>query len=69
MNLNRMVNDMIVERQFNSVAALRDWLRYHNSQCYNPDEFYSWLESVCNDNNIITVHGEEWDYASCCELV
>lgn len=54
---------------FNSVASLRDWLENKNFESGSPEVFSEWLQNLFDDGSTVTVHGEEYDYWACLELV
>lgn len=54
---------------FASVSALRQWLKKRNEEAGNPEAYYEWLQSFFEEGNTITVHGEEYDYWACWELL
>jgi len=59
----------MMELAFKSVSELRRWLEQKNFNSGSPEAFSEWLENLFDDGSTITVHGEEWDYLSCLELV
>lgn len=58
-----------IEKQFSSVSELRHWLERQNDEAGSPEAYDEWLHSYFDDGNTITVHGEEWDYWACWELL
>ena len=54
---------------FASVSKLRQWLEERNYECGDPDSFNEWLYKFFDDGNTISIHGEEWDYWACWELI
>ena len=60
---------MNINLQFTSVFSLRDWLKRKADECGNPEAYDEWLHSFFHDGSTITVHGEEYDYWSCWELL
>ena len=56
-------------RTFVNVAALRDWLKRKNCDSGSPEAFSEWLERYFDEGNEISVHGEQYDFWSCLELV
>ena len=54
---------------FTSVSELRQWLEKRNYESGSPDSFYEWLQKFFDDGNTISIHGEEWDYWACWELI
>lgn len=59
----------LLNMDFTSVRALRNWLDMNRSQCDSPEEYDEWLQQFFEDGNTVTVHGEEFDYWACWELV
>ena len=56
-------------RTFINVAALRDWLKRKNYESGSPEAFSEWLGRYFDEGNEISVHGEQYDFWSCLELV
>lgn len=56
-------------RTFTSVSSLRRWLENKNQECGSPEAFIEWLDKYFEDGNEISVHGEQYDYWDCWELV
>ena len=56
-------------RTFTNVAALRNWLERKNYESGSPEAFSEWSERYFDEGNEISVHGEQYDYWSCLELV
>ena len=54
---------------FNSVSSLRDWIEQKNFESGSPEAFCEWLQNLFEDGSTVTVHGEEYDYWACWELV
>lgn len=59
----------ILTMEFTSIAKLRTWLENKRWECNSPEEYNAWLQQFFNDGNTVTVHGEEYDYWACWELV
>ena len=60
---------ILLNRVFNSVSALRTWLENKNFESGSPENFNEWLQNYFDEGNTITVHGEEYDFWACWELV
>lgn len=56
-------------RTFTNVAVLRRWLEDKNFECGSPEAFSEWLENYFESGNEISVHGEQYSYLDCLELV
>lgn len=56
-------------RTFTSVSILRKWLENKNYECGSPEAFSEWLTNYFEEGNEISVHGEQYDFWSCLELV
>lgn len=56
-------------RTFTSVSSLRRWLENKNYECGSPEAFSEWLTNYFEEGNEISVHGEQYDFWSCWELV
>lgn len=56
-------------RTFTSVSVLRRWLKRKNHECGSPEAFSEWLTNYFKEGNEISVHGEQYDFRSCWELV
>lgn len=56
-------------RTFPSVSILRKWLENKNYECGSPEAFSEWLTNYFEEGNEISVHGEQYDFWSCWELV
>lgn len=56
-------------RTFTSVSSLRRWLENKNYECGSPEAFSAWLTNYFKKGNEISVHGEQYDFWSCWELV
>lgn len=54
---------------FNSISALRSWLEKKNFDSGRPEAFNEWLQNLFDEGNTVTVHGEEYDFWACWELV
>ena len=54
---------------FSSVSELRRWLEHKADQCYSPEEYDEWLQRFFDEGTTITVHGEEYGYWDCWELL
>ena len=54
---------------FANVSRLKDWLKETMFDSMNPEDFYEWLQNFFDEGNTVTVHGEEYDYWACWELV
>lgn len=54
---------------FNSISALRDWLKKKNFESGSAEGFSEWLTNLFDSGNTVTVHGEEYDFWACWELV
>ena len=60
---------MNINLQFISVSDLRYWLKHKADECGDPESYNDWLSSFFDEGNSISVHGEEYDYWSCWELL
>ena len=60
---------LLLNLSFTSVSELRRWLQKKMWDFDGPEEFHSWLSSFFDEGNTVTVHGEEYDYWACWELV
>lgn len=56
-------------RTFTSVSSLRTWLKRKMDESGNPEAFTEWLTNYFDEGNEISVHGEQYDFWSCLELV
>ena len=56
-------------RTFTSISSLRRWLENKNYECGSPEAFSEWLTNYFEEGNEISVHGEQYDFWSCLELV
>ena len=56
-------------RTFTSVSSLRKWIENKTQECGSPEAFVEWLDKYFEDGNEISVHGEQYDYMDCLELV
>ena len=54
---------------FSSVSELHRWLENKNYECESSEAFESWMNEFFENGNTISVHGEEWDYWACWELL
>ena len=54
---------------FTSISNLRAWLEKKNFESGSPEAFSEWLYKLFDDGNTVTVHGEEYDFWACWELV
>lgn len=60
---------MSIEYQFSHVSDLRYWLERKADECGDPESYDEWLRDFFDEGNTITVHGEEYDYWACWELL
>lgn len=60
---------MLMNLSFNTIGELRRWLEHKNFGSGSGEAFCDWLSNFFDEGNTITVHGEEYDYWSCWELV
>ena len=60
---------MYMELQFSSVSELRRWLERKSDACGDPESYDEWLRGFFDEGHTITVHGEEYDYWGCWELL
>lgn len=60
---------MLMNLSFNTIGELRRWLENKNFDAESPEAFCDWLHKYFDEGNTITVHGEEYDYWACWELV
>ncbi len=60
---------MLVNSNFNTIGELRRWLEKKNFESGDPETFNNWLSNFFNEGNTVTVHGEEYDYWMCWELI
>ncbi len=58
-----------LDLEFNSVSELRRWLRDKNEDAGSPEAYDKWLQAFFGKGNTIVIHGEEWDYWACWELL
>lgn len=56
-------------RTFTNVSVLKKWLEQKNFECGSPEAFCEWLQDYFDNGNEIRVHGEQYDYWACWELV
>lgn len=56
-------------RTFTSVSSLRRWLERRMDECGSPEAFSEWLTNYFEEGNEISVHGEQYDFWACWELV
>lgn len=56
-------------RTFTSVSTLRRWLENKNQECGNGEAFSEWLQNYFDEGNEISVHGEQYDFWACYELI
>lgn len=54
---------------FMSVSSLKRWLESKNWECGSPEAFTEWLEKLFDNGNEICVHGENYSYWDCLELI
>lgn len=54
---------------FNTVSQLREWLEKKNYECESGESFSNWLTEYFNNGNTVTVHGEDYDFWACWELI
>lgn len=59
----------MLNMQFFSVQALRDWLNKKRRDCESPEEYDKWLQAFFDEGNTVTVRGEEYDAWDCRELL
>ena len=52
-----------------SVISLRRWLERRMDECGSPEAFSEWLTNYFEEGNEISVHGEQYDFWACWELV
>lgn len=55
--------------QFNSISQLREWLEKKNYECESGEAFSDWLNEFFDNGNTVEVHGEEYDFWACWELI
>lgn len=60
---------MLLNLTFNTIGELRRWLENKNFDSGSGEAFCEWLTEYFDAGNTITVHGEEYDYWACWELV
>ena len=60
---------MSVSYTFSSISDLWRWLQRKADECSDPEAYDEWLQTFFDGGNTITVHGEEYDYWSCWELL
>lgn len=60
---------ILLNLSFNTIGELRRWLESKNFVAGSPETFCDWLSDFFDEGNTIAVHGEEYDYWSCLELV
>ena len=56
-------------RTFTSVAVLKTWLNDRRWECESPEAFSKWLSDYFENGNEICVHGEQYSYLDCLELI
>ena len=59
----------MLDLQFSRVSDLRYWLKRKAEECGDPESYDEWLRDFFDEGNTITVHGEEYDYWACWELL
>ena len=59
----------MLNMEFASVRALRDWLDKKRCECEGPEEYDAWLQDFFDRGNTVSVRGEEYDYWACWELL
>lgn len=59
----------MINLSFNSVSQLREWLKKKNYESESGEVFSDWLNEFFDNGNTITVHGEEYDFWACWELI
>lgn len=60
---------VMVNRSFSSVSALRQYLDNRRYDCGSPEAYDEWLQNFFDSGNTFSVHGEEYDYWACWELL
>lgn len=60
---------MVIELTFSSVADLRRWLEKNSDEAGSPEDYNDWLCEFFDRGNTVAVHGVEWDYWSCWEVL
>ena len=60
---------MRLDLHFSSISELRRWLERKSDSCGAPESYDAWLRDFFDEGNMITVHGEEYDYWACWELL
>lgn len=58
-----------MNKSFYNISALKDWLRNKMFDCGNPEAYDNWLYEFFEEGNTIIVHGEEYDYEYCSDLI
>ena len=58
-----------MNRSFYNISALKDWLRNKMFDCGSPEAYADWIYEFFEEGNTITVHGEEYDYEYCSDLI
>ena len=56
-------------RTFTNVSVLKRWLENKRWECKSPEEFSKWLQDYFENGNEISVHGEQYTYWDCWELI
>ena len=56
-------------RTFTNVSTLKRWLENKRWECNSPEEFSKWLEDYFENGNEISVHGEQYTFLDCLELI
>ena len=56
-------------RTFTNISVLKRWLENKRWECESPEEFSKWLENYFENGNEISVHGEQYTYWDCWELI
>ena len=56
-------------RTFTNVSVLKRWLENKRWECNSPEEFSKWLKDYFENGNEISVHGEQYTFWDCLELI
>lgn len=56
-------------RTFTNVSVLKRWLENKRWECESPEGFSKWLQDYFENGNEISVHGEQYTYWDCWELI
>ena len=59
----------MLEIDFRNINELKEWLKQKNFEAGSPEEYNEWLCNFFEEGHTISVHGENFDYWACLELL